>query len=149
MKYFRFFIRFSPLLIVFLISAMSMSAMSAENSCPKSAQDYWTKFRKSVLNSNLVEVSRQSRFPFKIRGDLDSNEVKQLNRNEFILKLPDLLNTDPGLSAKPSTMRCLIKKTSSLNSFSCNARGNQFRIGTWLFDLTPDGWMFVRAFVEE
>lgn len=150
MKCLRLVFRIKYVLLVALISAMSISAAAAaEDSCPESAQNFWKNFRKSVLKPNSSDVARLSRFPFEIRRDLDLSEMIQLNKKEFIAKLPSLLNTDPGSLPVPSTMRSLVKKTTRLASSSCNGYGNQFRIGMWVFNLTPKGWLFVRAFAEE
>jgi hypothetical protein len=135
--------------LVVLISTFIGPAIAAEKSCPDSAQKYWKHFRNAVLQQDMAEVTRLSRFPFEIGGTLDSSETKKVNPEEFTLLFATLLKTDPGLSPEPGTMESMTNKASNLPPSSCNGYGNQFRIGTWIFELTPGGWLFVKSFIED
>lgn len=132
-----------------LLGLHSLSATGAACNCTDSAQQYWMAFRIAALRGNLQAVANMSRFPFELRGTLDESDTRQVLRDEFISHFPALLNTDPGLSPAQATMKSLIEATTLLSPSSCNSYGNQFRVGTWVFELTPEGWRFVQAFVDE
>jgi len=138
-------------LIVFA-TALAMPVRSAAQrsaACPDAAQQYWEHFRSAALGSDVQLVANNTRFPFKVGGTLDSSPRKELSRQAFIRLFPRLLKTDPGLSPTPTTMRALVSETKRLPPASCNASGNQIRVGTWVFELKSEGWRFVEAFVDD
>ncbi len=139
----------SQSVFVVLIGLLALSAMSAESSCSKSAQEYWKTFRIAVLEDDLSMIANLSRFPFEVRGILDESDKRTILREEFSTIFPALLKTDPGMSATPTTMKSLLKSTIYLSPSFCNTYQNQFRVGTWVFELTPEDWRFVQAFFDE
>ena len=140
---------FSLCVLLMATGFYTTAASETSVSCPNSAQQYWEKFRGDVLGHNLPMITNQSQFPFELRGLLDESEKKQINRNDFIKVFPKLLSTDPGLSPTATTMKSLVITTSRLSPSFCNAYGNQFRVGTWVFELKPEGWRFVQAFIDD
>lgn len=135
--------------ILFVIAFMAGPAAAAPGECPQSAQVFWTSFRHAALKRGASEVSRYTVFPFQVAGTLDSSERREIDKSEFRKIFPSLLTTDPGLSPQPTTMRCLVKATLTLPARSCNESSKEFRIGSWLFQLTAEGWKFVRAYIED
>jgi hypothetical protein len=137
--------------VVFLMAvAMYITSVSAvAGTCPDHAQRYWQTFRAAALGSNLTAIVDLSYFPFETRGTLDDSPKRQINRQDFIKLFPQLLKTDPGLSPTPTTMKSLLKTSPRLSSSFCNLDANQFRVGTWVFELKPEGWRFIQAFVDE
>lgn len=131
-----------------LLGALAGQA-TAEAQCPESAREFWKSFRQVVLKGDKKKVADYAQFPFEIRGALDSSEKRKVSREEFLARFAVLTSTDPGLSAKTSTMASLIKSTPKLTDGSCSQGGYEFRVGTWRFELKPQGWRFVRAYVEE
>lgn len=134
---------------VVLLGGHIDSATAAETVCTDSAQQYWKAFRQAVLQGKLSVVADLSRFPFELGGTLDNSERRHVLRKEFIRLFPSYLKADPGLSPAPTTMKSLLKVTAYLSPSFCNSYGNQFRVGTWVFELTPQGWRFVQAFVDD
>ncbi len=132
-----------------LMGAHLSSAAESSHACTDSAQQYWKTFRVAALKNNPALVADLSRFPFHLRGSLDDSEMRELARQDFIKVFPKLLKTDPGLSPTPSTMRAFARATTKLSPSFCNASGNQVRVRTWVFELEPEGWRFVQAFVED
>jgi len=132
--------------LIGLFGLLSLPAKADENACPEDAQQYWKTFRISALQINRMEVANASRFPFVIHGTLDDSEKRNVGREEFVKLLPTLLKADPGLSPKITTMKSLIKDTTRLAPTHC--KPNQFRVGDWVFHLTPEGWRFVEAYIE-
>lgn len=127
----------------------SIVAVASGAQCPETAQQYWTAFRTAALRGDRPAIADMSRFPFAVNGMLDESAKRRLGRKQFIAAYPALLKTDPGLSATPTTMKALLDDSPKLSPAFCNPAGNQFRVGTWVFELTPQGWRFVQAFVDE
>lgn len=125
------------------------SAMAREAGCHASAQKYWTAFRAAALQQDPSALARLSKFPFAVSGALDDSGKREVTREKFAEIVPVLLGTDPGLSPQPTTMKDLLRATTRLSPSSCNASGNQFRVGAWVFELTAEGWRFAQAFVDE
>lgn len=121
---------------------------SAENICPDSAQQYWKKFRQAVLQSNSPELTSMVQFPLEVRGSLDDSKSRKIIKDRFNKILSELLATDPGLSVEPTTMGKYIQGVETLPVSSCNKRGNQFRVGSCVFELNNNQWYLVLAFID-
>ena len=117
--------------------------------CPDNAQQYWTAFRAAAIRGDAYAVSNTTRFPFVVNAVLDETEAQHIARKDFPGVFPKLLEADPGTSPAPTTMKSFLSATPRLSRSFCNTHGNQFRVGTWVFELTPQGWLFVQAFVDE
>jgi len=136
------------IIALFLLGAFSGQVTAAKAQCPESAYKFWKSFRQTVLRGDKQKVADYVHFPFEIRGALDSSERRKMNREEFVTKFTKLTTTDPGLSAEPSTMINLVQSTPRLAPGSCSQAGDEFRVGAWGFELNPQGWHFVRAYLE-
>ena len=134
--------------LVFLSGLVACSPAAQANACPDNAQEYWKTWRAAAMQAETEVVANGTQFPFMVNGLLDENEKQQLARSEFKKQFPNLLKADLGLSATPSTMEALLKATPELSKSFCNANGNQFRVGAWVFHRSPEGWRFVQAFVD-
>ena len=134
--------------IVFTLHAFA-AASEVGGSSIDSAQQYWRAFRLAAIQDKISIVADMISFPIEIRGVLDSSEHRQIARPEFIRLFPKLLKTDPGLAPTPTTMISLVNSTPQLSPSFFNSHRNQFRIGSWVFQLKPEGWRFVQAFIDE
>ena len=139
----------SSLLFAFLLGLYALNASCASNKCPDNAQEYWSTFRQAVLNDDVSSVIAVTEFPFILRGQLDDSPVRHLSRDEFTGEFPRMLASDPGMSPDPTSMKDYIARTSKLPTSFCNATGNQVRVGDWVFNLTPNGWRLVEAYLDE
>jgi hypothetical protein len=126
-----------------------VAAPPAASSGCATAQDFWTGFRAAIAQNNAVSVARLAQFPFEVRSALNENESRRVSEAQFVELFPKLLNTDSGMTAIPTTMQVYLTSTPVLSPAACSANENQFRIGAWLFELKPDGWRFVRAYVDD
>jgi hypothetical protein len=59
------------------------------------------------------------------------------------------MRSDPGVAATPTTMKALVQGSSHLSAKQCRNGDHQFRVGSWMFQLTPDGWRFVQAYLDD
>jgi hypothetical protein len=140
--------RLLPVLaLIFSWSPVEASDQGAP--CRDDAQRYWSTFRAAALKSAVDKVATFAKFPFEIRGTLDDGATRKLARADFVKAWPRLLRSDPGLSAKPTTMKAFIKANVLLTPGFCSGEPEQFRVGNWVFQLTSNEWRFVKAFVEE
>lgn len=138
------------LAIATTLAACNDPVSAAKNTCPEGAQQYWKKFRGAVLKNDIDTIVAMTQFPFVIvKSIIDESDKVQVERAGFVKQFPQLLNIDPGTSPTPSTMKQLTTSTKELSSSQCNALGSQFNVSLWFFQLTPDGWRFVRAYTEE
>ena len=136
------------LVFVLLLGLQSLAAAADAKACPDTAKRYWEEFRASVLRGDVTAIANASHFPFEIRG-LDDSEQRHVDRKEFVRLFPALLKQDPGLSPTLTTMKSMVKVSTRLSPSFCDSYGKEFRVGDWVFHLTPDGWRFVQAFVDE
>jgi hypothetical protein len=133
-----------------LVGGLLYTAAFAQNSpCTTEAQTFWKEFRCAVLLEEHSRVAELSNFPFRVRGGLDDDAVKELGREQFLRIIPKLLETDAGVSAEVVSMRRLIKNTTELLGSFCNPHKNQFRVGVWVFSRTSESWLFTQAFVDD
>jgi hypothetical protein len=114
--------------------------------CGEDAQKFWQTFRGAALKGQAEKIADLSVFPFELRGTLDGDPPRKLTRVEFARTWPSLLNSDPGVTAKATSMRAFIKLHVRLLTKFCEVGGRGFRVGNWVFEIRPDGWRFVRAF---
>lgn len=135
--------------LVSMVGTQANSVTAAEAGCQASAQEYWEAFRTIALQQEPSTLATMSKFPFAVRGALDDSDKREVTREQFATIVPVLLETDPGVSPRPTTMKELLRTTTRLPPSSCNTSGNQFRVGAWVFQLTAEGWRFVQAIVEE
>jgi len=136
-------------ILIIAITLPAACLAQPANTCPNSAQKFWTKFRQAVLQSNSSELTSMVQFPLEVRGTLDDSKPRKIIKDGFNKILPELLATDPGLSAEPTTMGKYIQGVETLSVSSCNKHGNQFRVGSWVFVMKNNKWKFVQAFIEE
>lgn len=134
--------------IVVMFFILSANRASAEP-CPPSAQAFWRQFRQAVIAGNVSAITKHVKFPLSVRGTLDSSKTRMLGVDEFKAAFPELLSTDPGLSAEPSTMKELVSKTRTLGRRNCNPQRKEFSVGTWQFQHTPKGWLLSSAYTED
>jgi len=112
-------------------------------------QDFWLEFRRAVLVGDKEHVAALTRFPFHIRGPLDTDSVVAYDRQAFLGIVDRLLEQDPGLRPEPERMRDLIDRTDSVTSRHLGDGGRTARIGVFVFERGPDGWRFSRAYVDQ
>lgn len=124
------------------------AAAHATGVCTAAAQVYWKQFREAARRGNGERVADLGLFPFKLKPTLDSSKETLIDRNDFIKQFAELTMVDSGLNSKPTTMKSMVEKNKRLSTRFCNAAGNQFRVGGWLFRLEPQGWRFVEAAVD-
>ena len=117
--------------------------------CGDGAQNFWHVFRAAALKGQTNTLADLSAFPFEVRGTLDEEAPRALTRKEFLERWPSLLSSDPGVSAKPTSMRAFIRTHERLAPSFCETGGWQFRVGNWVFQNRSDSWRFVQAFVED
>lgn len=134
-----------------LILALLLSTLTActdANSCPDSAQQFWTKFRVAVLKDDFDTLAGMTHFPLEVRGDADNNPTKFIYRKNFNKHFSYLLNLDlgrneyePNPKPIPATMKEFARVVTRLPG--CNEDGDYFRMGKMVFLLKPEGWRFI------
>jgi hypothetical protein len=135
-------------LFVALSPGSSFARPAQADTAAKEFQSFWTEFRQAIMANDKEKVASMTRFPFKTRGTMDSDPVKKRAKESFLNILDKLLQTDPGLSAEPGTMRQLIERQATVTSKEVTTQ-NFARVGDFVFEKAQGKWLFTMAFWDE
>jgi len=135
-------------IVLFLVFPALLKARQ-QDTCPKSAHEFWSEFRESVLDKNEAKIISYTSFPFQVKGALDDSSSRYIDVNEFKIFIPKLFEADPGLTAEPTTMKRFVSDLIALPAPSCNKLQNQLRVGQWVFEEDKSGWHFIKAYIED
>jgi hypothetical protein len=59
---------------------------------------FWSNFRNAVINNNIEEVKKHTKFPLKTRGPMDEDRVFEYGEDEFNKMFSDFLSLDAGIN---------------------------------------------------
>ncbi len=108
---------------------------------------YWRELRPALLTANAESVARLTKFPFTVRGELDDDPVRAIERPAFPAMLRQLLAQDVGLSPEPESLTQYLKRVDTVPPSAVS--GTTARVAGMQFALGPDGWRFVGAYLGE
>jgi hypothetical protein len=108
---------------------------------------YWRELRPALLAANAESVARLTKFPFTVRGELDDDPVRAIERPAFPAILRQLLAQDVGLSPEPEPLSHYLKRVDTVPPSA--VAGATARVAGMQFALGPDGWRFVGAYLGE
>jgi hypothetical protein len=108
---------------------------------------YWRELRPALLAANAEAVARLTKFPFTVRGELDDDPVRAIERPAFPAILQQLLAQDVGLSPEPEPLSRYLKRVETVPPSAVT--GTAARIASMQFALGSDGWRFVGAYLGE
>lgn len=132
-------------LLIFGLSAISCNAES--NKKPEQAfSEFWKEFRTASLNNNITRVIELTKFPFSVKGDLDMDGSKVVDKGKFKKRFKSFMEQDTREDLKPESMREYIKKSQSI---SPRIDDGQTSVALFSFELIGRKWYFVRVYVEE
>ncbi|WP_286904343.1 hypothetical protein [Clostridium sp. UBA1652] len=57
---------------------------------------FWSDFRNAIINNNIEEVKKHTKFPLKTRGPMDEDKVFEHGEDEFNNMFSDFLSQDAG-----------------------------------------------------
>lgn len=147
MKYFinlKQTILFSVLLIMGIVSISCNAETNIES--PQSFSIFWKEFRQPLLNNDMPRILEMTKFPFKVKGDLDMDGSKFLNKNEFKKQFNSFMEQDIREDLTPESMRQYIKKNKSIFP---KIDDGQTNIALFSFELIDGKWCFVSAYIED
>lgn len=135
--------RIARLILALLLS--TLTACTDANSCPDSAQQFWTKFRAAVLKDDFEALAAMTHFPLEVIGDADDRPTKFIYRKNFKKHFSYLLNLnlgrneyEPNPKPNPATMKEFARAVTKPPR--CREDGDYFRMGKMMFHLRPEGW---------
>jgi hypothetical protein len=108
---------------------------------------YWRELRPALLAANAESVARLTKFPFTVRGELDDDPVRAIERPAFPAILRRLLAQDVGLSPEPEPLSRYLKRIETVPPSAVT--GTAARVASMQFALGSDGWRFVGAYLGE
>lgn len=122
-------------------TSASATKNSTANSCPDSAQQFWTKFRAAVLKDDFDAVAAMTHFPLVVRSDYGAQKFiyrKNFNKH-FTTLLSYELNSNYGsIRPRPASTKELVRAVTKLPE--CGKDGDDFDLGRIWFFLNPEGW---------
>ena len=129
------------------ICCIFLQSVHAASTVPKDAQTFWTGFRTAVLNDDQKKIIANTKFPFKTRGDLDSDPKREYNKAKF-LKLYKTIFNQLDRRAKKTVKKVIEEKEILLPK---NLHGSKkIRIENLIFRKQKNGnWLFTFAYVLE
>ena len=68
-------------IVTVLLVLIPLTAIAAEER--GNADQFWLKYRKAILSNRTKEISDMTRFPFEVRGIVDTDPVKYYDRKRF------------------------------------------------------------------
>lgn len=129
----------------------SVGGRPAENALATANQtdfnSYWRELRPALLSANAESVARLTKFPFTVRGELDDDPVRAIERPAFPAILRQLLAQDVGLSPEPEPLSHYLKRIETVPPSAVT--GKTARVASMQFALGSDGWRFVGAYLGE
>lgn len=127
----------------------SVGVRPAENAVATAKQtdfnSYWRELRPALLAANDESVARLTKFPFTVRGELDDDPVRSIERPAFPAILRQLLAQDVGLSPEPEPLSRYLKRVDTVPASAVT--GTAVRVASMQFELGSDGWRFVGAYL--
>jgi hypothetical protein len=135
-----------------------LSSLLVQTSCaqpegkPTAAEDFqafWSEFRAAVLANDTGRVASLTQFPFRTRGQLDSDPVTTHDQASFVRNFTKLLDQDPGLAREPDTMRHVIERKTSVTGKDLGLGGASARVANFEFRRVEGRWRFTLAYVGE
>jgi hypothetical protein len=128
----------------------SVVVRPAENALATANQtdfnSFWRELRPALLAANAESVARLTKFPFTVRGELDDDPVRAIERPAFP-GLRQLLAQDVGLSPEPESLSRYLKRVDTVPPRAI--AGTVARVASMQFVLGSDGWRFVGAYPGE
>lgn len=130
-----------------LMTSLSVSCTAETNKDPDSSfPQFWKDFRNSVLNNDIENILKMTRFPFQVKGDLDMLGSKTLAKDQFLKQFNEFMDQDTRENLTPESMRDYIKNNANVYP---NIEDGQTDIGLFSFEYINNKWYFVRVYVEE
>ena len=146
----KYFVNFKHAVLFYILIVMSISSIScnAETNVEsaQSFSDFWKEFRLPLLNNDIPRILEMTRFPFKVKGDLDMDGSKSLNKIEFKKRFNSLMEQDIRENLTPESMRQYIKKNKLI---SPKVDDGQTSVALFSFELVNAKWYFVGAYIED
>lgn len=131
--------------VLVLVAALSsLGACAAQQPPSQGTAAFWKEFQSAAASQDAAKAGELTQFPFRTRGTIDSDPVKQWTRQEFSGLWKRLLASDTGMKREPEPMSALIERTPELK-----VTGSRARVGNFVFERADGKWRFSMAYLEE
>jgi hypothetical protein len=108
---------------------------------------YWRELRTALLSGSAEAVAPLAAFPFTVRGEMDDDPVRHVERPAFPAILRQLLAQDVGLSPAPEPLSQYVKRMNTVPPSAVS--GTTARVASMQFALGSDGWRLVGAYLGD
>ena len=108
---------------------------------------YWRELRTALLSGSAEAVAPLASFPLTLRGEMDDDPVRHIERSAFPTTLRQLLAQDVGLSPDPEPLSQYVKRMSTVPPSAVS--GTTARVANLQFALGSEGWRLVGAYLGD
>jgi len=139
-------------LLILLFGQLTFSAEASQIGDVKEANQFWTAFRRAVLNSKLNQVISLTRFPFEIRGQADWMPVKYYKPGNFrpifeeVMESPVSILSNGNFVEKSMIEIIIEKKTITAKDW---LTPKFIRIEDLEFQRIDGNWRFTGAYLDQ
>ena len=142
-------IQVAIILLLALSPGCLFAGQTGAETATKDFQSFWTEFRQAIKANDKDKVASMTRFPFKTRGQTDSDPVKSHTKESFMKIWDKILEADPGLSPETDTMRRYVERKATITSKDLGSGKGSARVGTFVFEKVQGKWLFTMAYLDE
>ena len=146
----KYFINLKQTILFSILLGMSIGSISCNEETnidpTQSFSKFWKEFRQPSLNNDIPRILEMTKFPFKVKGDLDMDGSKSLNKIEFEKRFNSFMEQDIREGLTPESMRQYIKKNKVI---SPKIYDGQTSVALFSFELINGKWYFVNAYIED
>ena len=99
-------------------------------------EEFWKGFRKAILSNNYEEITNYVNFPLQTRGPYDSDQIININKEQFETTFNKYLNEEDGLG---ETNKIWIEKNEMPEEIN-NENDNTVRLGNMIIKKDNNYW---------
>lgn len=133
-----------------LLASYSYAQQTINLSAMEELQKFWSEFRAAALANDKARIASMVQFPFRTRGNDDSDPIVLHSKASFFRIWDKLLAQDPGLSPGLDTTRRFLERKTTVTSKDITIRGSKSsaRVGDFVFTKVQGKWMFTFAYLN-
>lgn len=111
-------------------------------------QRFWERFRQAVMNNDAAAIEAMVAFPFRIKGELDDDPVKTIDKPAFSRFFRASLRERAYMRHFNGSTLDFLRANPVFPKIELDGDGAQ-RIGNLLFQQRSDGWRLTMIYRSE
>lgn len=108
---------------------------------------FWLAFRQALIDGDTAKLTSWARFPLKVRGELDDDPIRTIEKSQFTTLIAALMNQRAGDEVH-ATMRDQVVATTTLDSRSFGGGDGKdfFGVGPMNFRRVGGRWKLTEVY---